>query len=138
MTAFYFSRSRVALNLLAVPLLLVRHMFKAGGEALRDVREDFIPAIRYVLTGTDVPGATRAAVKSSVSTAAVAVASPVARFWRDHVATRLAALIVFLLIPAILLYSIFDAVAKEVDWADMRNASVELFKSIFTGKEPLL
>lgn len=134
MTAFYFSRGRVALNLLALPLTLLRVMFSAAGEALREVREDFIPAVRYVLTGTDVPGATRAAVKSGVSTAAVAVSSPIATFWRKHLAQRTLSLALLIFLPLIYLIGTAKTIWDEGIIQEIPEVVRDLVKTVFDGK----
>lgn len=134
MTAFYFSRSRVAFNLLALPLTLLRVMFSAAGSALREVREDIVPAVRYVLTGTDVPGATRAAVKSGVSSAASAVSSPVAGFFRKYIRNRAASLLVLLLLPFILLYAIGKTVWEEEILQDLVDVVKSLVLGIFDNR----
>ena len=132
--AFFLPRRTVALNLVALPFILIRSMFRKAVEDFQDIRADIIPALRYILTGSSVPGATRAAVKAGVSQAATAVSSPVARFSRKHIANRLLSLVLFVSLPLLIVYFIVRVVYEEIDWPELASTIGGLFLGIFDNR----
>ena len=73
-------------------------------------------------------------MKSGVSTAAVAVSSPIARFFRAHVANRLLSFVLLLALPLLYAWLIARTVYEEIEWSDTFGIVKDLFLGVFDNR----
>jgi len=141
MTTFVYSRPRVALGIAGIPFSFIRAMASAAiaiaRQGVQELREDFVPAVRYVLTGKTHATAIvdRAAeVVDGVASKVGAARSAAFSFFERYVLYRLIAVVFFIASPFAALFVAFDILKEEDFFSGVVAAYRELWDVLKTNR----
>lgn len=141
-----FSRPRVAFNLAAIPFNFLRVMASSAfasaiataRNAIDDIRAEFMPGVRYVLTGNFHPTAIvdRAAeVVDGMASKVASARSAAYSFFERHLLYRLVALFFIVVSPIVAVLLALEILKNEDFFSGFADAYRDLFRSVLTGEE---
>jgi hypothetical protein len=128
---FLYSRPKTAGLLVALPYLLLRAGVRTMISEARQVREEILPAIRYIATGDH-----ERPVTAAVADRSRAAGRKVVRTTYDQVVVRVIALLLLVALPAILVFAIVQEAYENGTFRDFVRAVKGLLVTIATAREP--
>lgn len=134
MTYFTASRSNVAARIAGFPFLVAAYALKAAwAEITTEVaalRTDFVPAVRYVVTGEPDKS-----VAAHASDKAVSVRDRIAQVYTDHAHDRLVCLLFLLFSPILFVLAVVWTLQKEEFFSDFFGSIRDVAVNIVRGED---